>query len=294
MLSTFPTQHALLAQLAQRVADSRLQPEQCDLQPVLTLLLTAIAPLPIAQQLEIAGYVFEQLAGVVNERASLMLAAWESWHSTQAPVIDLSGDADLFVQSQALDVADLFAVALPTPYPSVRQSLSGRGSAFEEGDGLGLGLGFEGWSGAASSEADDTLEGEGEPLQAYCGLEPMPLDETEMLTALQALSHGENIPQWSTQVSEGMQALTSKARNQDQALPLLSLQQSLHMPLVEVWLALLLGDTGYQLTRSVAVELEDFNAWSEAFYSGAGLQVVALNSPPVETRGILSGCCYVG
>ena len=65
-------------------------------------------------------------------------------------------------------------------------------------------------------------------------------------------------------------------QHQDQALLLLSLQQSLHIPLVEVWLVLLLGETGYQLMRAVAVELNDFNAWSEAFYSGAGLQVVSV------------------
>ena len=44
--------------------------------------------------------------------------------------------------------------------------------------------------------------------------------------------------------------------------------QSLQVPLVEVWLALLLGDSGYQLTRPAYGELADFAAWSEAFYSG--------------------------
>jgi hypothetical protein len=267
MLSPSPSQHDLLVQLDQAVATSRLQPEACDLPALLALLLEAIAPLPIAQQLEIAGYVFEQLAGIVDERASLMLSAWESWHSTKAPVVDLSGDADLFVQSQQLSVADLFAAAVTAPYPSVRQSPSVRGSAFESEPG----------EAEVTNSVD--LQEWGALERVLCAeaseLEPMPLDETEMLTALQALSHGENIPQWSTQVSEGMQALTSKTKHQGQALPLLSLQQSLQMPLVEVWLALLLGDTGYQLTRS-AVELESFTAWSEAFYSGAGLQVVAV------------------
>lgn len=196
--------------------------------------------------------MFEQLAGVVNERASLMLSAWESWHSTQSPVLDLSDDADLFVQSQALDVADLFAVALPTPYPSQRQSPSVRGSAFdEEGEAMG----------ATCSEA---LLGLGESVVEHniCGevADFEPLNESEMLSTIKSLSHGENIPQWSEQVSEGMRSLTIKAKHQGQALPLLSLQQSLHMPLVEVWLALLLGDTGYQLTRQVGVEQDDFTA----------------------------------
>ena len=269
MLSpTAPSQQALLAQLDQLVTDSCLQPQQCDLQPVLTLLLTAIAPLPVAQQLDVAGYVFEQLAGVVNERASLMLAAWESWHSTQAPIVDLSGDADLFVQSQALDVSDLFAVALPMPYPSVRQPPSVRGSAFDE-EGEEGEIALKLW-GLGESETEVGNCGE------VADFEPEPLDESTMLSTIKSLSHSENIPQWSEQVSEGMQALTIKAKHQDQALPLLSLQQSLHMPLVEVWLALLLGDTGYQLTRTVSVELDDFTTWSEAFYNGAGLWVVAV------------------
>ncbi|XHX79284.1 MAG: hypothetical protein RBJ76_04955 [Stenomitos frigidus ULC029] len=268
MLTPIPTQHALLEQLDQAVTHSRLQPEQCDLPSLLTLLLTAIAPLPLAQQLDIAGYVFEQLAGIVDERANRMLSAWESWHSTKAPVVNLSGDADLFVQSQQLDVADLFAAALPTPYPTQRQAPGVRGAAFESEQG----------EGEVTNSVD--LQEWGALGRVLCAeavdLEPSPLDETEMLTALQALSHGENIPQWSEKVSEAMQALTRKSAHKRRSLSLAALQQSLQMPLVEVWLALLLGDSGYQLTRQSSAELEDFNAWSEAFYSGGSLQVEAV------------------
>jgi hypothetical protein len=73
-----------------------------------------------------------------------------------------------------------------------------------------------------------------------------------------------------------MRSLTQKQRCQVKALPLLTLQESLQVPLVEVWLALLLGDSGYQLTRPTGGELADFNAWSDAFYSGASLQVTAV------------------
>ena len=72
-------------------------------------------------------------------------------------------------------------------------------------------------------------------------------------------------------------SLTQQQRHVVKGLPLLALQQALKMPLVEVWLALLLGESGYQLTRPASRELEDFTAWSEAFYSGAALKVIAVD-----------------
>lgn len=265
MLPAAPSHYDRFTQLDQAIITARLEPEQCDLQPVLTLLLDVIAPLPIAQQLDIAGYVFEQLAGVVKERASRMLAAWESWHGTQSPIIDLSGDTDLFVQSQALDVADLFAPALPTPYPSQRQPPTSRGSALAD-------------QAAAEREGGpglETLDWREEVSDSLDAIDREPMPAADVLATLQSLSHGENIPQWSEQVSEAMQTLTQH-HPQARSLPLLSLQQTLNMPLVEVWLALLLGDSGYQLSRSGGGELEDFNAWAESFYSGASLQVAVV------------------
>ncbi|XGW00895.1 MAG: hypothetical protein ACAF41_33510 (plasmid) [Leptolyngbya sp. BL-A-14] len=129
------------------------------------------------------------------------------------------------------------------------------------------------------SEGLSDLLAPGSGHTAVVSLEPIETDEADeadVIATIKALSHGENIPLWPSQVSEAMQVLTSKQRRQVKALPLLALQQSLQVPLVEVWLALLLGNSGYQLTRPGGGELEDFNAWADAFYSGSSLQVSAV------------------
>ncbi|GEM_PF-6625164 len=178
MSPSAPASPSLLDQLDVLVTASRVQPAQCELQPLLTLLLQAIAPLPLAEQLAIAGSVFDQLAGVVDARAQLLFASWESWHGTQSPVVDLSGDTELFVQSQSLAVADLFAPPLRAPY--THRAGMGRGDAFadqqeSELDGLGwdgLGLGLERLglgaclSGTEDGLTDGTLAGEGHDLMA--------------------------------------------------------------------------------------------------------------------------------
>ena len=239
-------------------------PEDLEAADLLQIMAQAIAPLPLAEQLAVAGFVFDQLAGVVNTRATLLLESWESWHRPVDPILDFSRDPDLFVQSQRLELSDLVdTTPAPVFYPLERKSPSSPDSAFDDAD-VTDDHGLEGL-------LSDGLLGVQAPIPAAVPTEP--LSESDVLDTLRALSHGENIPLWSSQVSDAMRSLTQKQRRPVKALPLLTLQQSLQVPLVEVWLALLLGDSGYQLTRPVSRELEDFNAWADAFYSGASLQV---------------------
>ena len=245
-------------------------PEDLEASLLFQVMAQAIAPLPLSEQLAVAGLVFDQLAGVVNTRATLLLESWESWHRPSDPVLDFSSDPDLFVQSQRLELSDLVdTTPEPVFYPFERKSPTSPDSAFDE-------------AGAETSLGDELsalflAAGAHAPV---VNLEPADVataaTEADVMETIKALSHGENIPLWSSQVSAAMRSLTQQQRTQGKSMPLLALQQSLQVPLVEVWLALLLGDSGYQLTRPASGELEDFNAWSDAFYSGASLQVSAV------------------
>ena len=96
----------------------------------------AISPLPVSEQLAVAGLVFDQLAGVVNRRATLLLESWESWHRPTDPVLDFSRDPDLFVQSQRLELSELVdTTPEPVFYPFERKSPTSPDSAFDEGEG---------------------------------------------------------------------------------------------------------------------------------------------------------------
>lgn len=246
-------------------------PETLALSPLFQVMSQAIASLPLSEQLAIAGLVFDQLAGVVGTRSALLMESWESWHRPTDPILDFSSDPDLFVQSQRLELADLLdTTPEPVFYPFERRSPTSPDSAFDEGEGGGDSLeGFlgDGLTGGSDVGIDSALPET--PTE--------PLSESEVMASIKSLSHGENIPLWSQQVSAAMRSLTqTQQQTQVKALPLLALQQSLQVPLVEVWLALLLGDSGYQLTRPVSEELADFTAWADAFYSGASLQVTAV------------------
>lgn len=259
-----------LSDLWQALDQVLRHPETLALSPLFGIMAQAIAPLPLSEQLAIAGLVFDQLAGVVGTRAALLMESWESWHRPTDPLLDFSSDPDLFVQSQRLELIDLLdASPEPVFYPLERKSPTSPDSAFDEGE-TGRDT-LEGLLGDRFAGGNDGGVDTGLPEAAT---EPLP--ESDMLTAIKSLSHGENIPLWSSQVSTVMRLLTRQQRCPVKSMPLLVLQQSLQVPLVEVWLALLLGDSGYVLTRAGGGELEDFTAWSDAFYSGSGLQVMAL------------------
>lgn len=239
-------------------------PELLSMSPLFQVMLQAIAPLPLSEQLAVAGLVFDQLAGVVSTRSTLLMESWESWHRPTDPVLDFSRDADLFVQSQRLELSDLIdTTPEPVFYPFQRQPPTVRGNAFESEPGEDSPDDWSDLLAPGSRNADCPV----------VNLEPP--SEASVMESIKALSHGENIPLWSAQVSAAMQSLVPQQRSHSESLPLLALQHSLQVPLVEVWLALLLGDSGYQLTRAAGEELPDFHAWSEAFYSGATLQVTA-------------------
>lgn len=260
-----------LSDLWQALDQVLRHPEALESSNLLQVMSQAISPLPLSEQLAVAGFVFDQLAGVVNTRATLLLESWESWHRPSDPVLDFSRDPDLFVQSQRLELSDLVNTTLePVFYPLQRKSPTSPDSAFEEEGGGSGEDDLEGLLGDVLGSGVDV----GHDL-ALPETTTEPLSESEVMASIKSLSHGENIPLWSSQVSEAMRSLTQQ--QPVQALPLLALQEALQVPLVEVWLALLLGDSGYQLQRDdVAMQVETTVAVDEAtqFYSGQSLLVV--------------------
>ena len=111
-----------LSELWQALDQVIRHPEALALSSLLGVMSQAIAPLPLSDQLAIAGLVFDQLAGVVGTRSALLMESWESWHRPSDPILDFSHDPDLFVQSQRLELSNLLD-ASPDPvfYPFQRK-----------------------------------------------------------------------------------------------------------------------------------------------------------------------------
>ena len=95
-----------LSELWQALDHVIRHPEALALSPLLGVMSQAIVPLPLSDQLAIAGLVFDQLAGIVGTRSALLIESWESWHRPSDPILDFSHDPDLFVQSQRLELSN--------------------------------------------------------------------------------------------------------------------------------------------------------------------------------------------
>ncbi|OUC15079.1 MAG: hypothetical protein B0A82_08860 [Alkalinema sp. CACIAM 70d] len=205
-------------------------PETADLRSLCDTLEQTLSDHSLAEQLAVAGQVLMQLSEVYAERANLLMSGWERRHNPAEPVVNLDACVDLFVQSLALDVSDLFEESEPVQYPTHRKQ---RSSAQIDGSVVG----------AVDKEAllhwVDQLAAE------------PPLDEAQMAEQIQELAHGENVEEWSRAIDQYLGSTCTE-------IQLVELQKGLAMPIVEVWLGLLLG--GYPLVQRGAF-YDDQTVW---------------------------------
>lgn len=194
-------------------------PETADLRSLCETLEQILSHQPLAIQLRVAGDVLVKLCEVCAARSQLMIATWEHHHAPSEPVVDLASCVDLFVQSLSLNVTDLFEAPEPVQYPANRQKRS-------------------------SQDAEGSIVGEVDKATLLDFVEQFsteqPLNEIELASQIKSLAHGENVEEWSRAIAQGFQGLNATVR-------LVELQQTLRMPMIEVWLGLLLG--GYSLEQ---------------------------------------------
>jgi hypothetical protein len=82
------------------------------------------APISISEQLAKAGHFFDQIAALIAIRADLAISSWQQRHSPIEPVVLPDFLEDLFVQSQQVDLSDLFFEDSQHYYPQ-RESREG-------------------------------------------------------------------------------------------------------------------------------------------------------------------------
>ena len=194
-------------------------PETADLRLLCDALEQTLSDQSLTEQLAVAGNVLVHLSEVHAARADLLISRWERRHNPAEPVVNLEECVDLFVQSLALDVSELFEEPEPIQYPANRKQ---KLSIQEEGSVVG-----EVDKNALLNWVDQMTAAQ-------------PLDELQMVEQIQELAHGENVEEWSRAIAQYLQHFGSNIRLPD-------LQQALKMPLVELWIGLLLG--GYLLEQ---------------------------------------------
>jgi len=118
-------------------------------------------------------------------------------------------------------------------------------------------------SGEVDLTAGDSIAGEVTKESMLSVLEMLnqlnsPMTEADQMKIIKSLSHGEDVPLWSSKLIAYLQK-----RDSTKPMTLLDLPQALGMPFAEVWLTLLLGEHDYQLRRT-----------GDDFYSATDIEVV--------------------
>jgi chromatin segregation and condensation protein Rec8/ScpA/Scc1 (kleisin family) len=160
------------------------------------------------EQLRIGGTAIAQLAEVCQLKAERLLTDWEEIHNETGPAMAEDLLAGLVQRTMYLELSDL----IRQPQPSPRKPAKPKQTVIGEVEKAKL-IAF-----LAAQEAE---------------LEP------ETAEAALAVAHEEDVSQWVATISDWMKTHSKPS------IRLLELQRSLKMPLIQVWLALLLG--GYSL-----------------------------------------------
>ena len=152
--------------------------------------------------LRVAGDILVQLAGLCEAKADVLWEDWQDAHNAEGPVMGDDWLQGLTRQTQELDFSDL-----------VRRSYTPSCDRPDE-----------------DKADEDSVAGSVEKTSVLDMIDA--LEDTDLKRQALAVSHSENVSDWVRAISEGQT---------DQPQRLVDLQRQLKMPIVEVWIAALLG-----------------------------------------------------
>ena len=182
-------------------------PETADVLSLWAQFEGELAGLEQRDHLRVAGDILVQLAGLCEAKADLLWEDWQDAHNAEGPVMDGDWLQGLTRQTQELDFSDL-----------VQRS-------YQTGDRPN------------EDKADeDSVAGDVAKLSVLDMIDA--LEDADLKSQALAVSHAENVSDW-------VKALANKQAESPQRL--VDLQQQLQMPLIEVWIAALLG--GFSLEQ---------------------------------------------
>ena len=160
-----------------------------------------LAGLEQRDHLRVAGDILVQLAGLCEAKADVLWEDWQDAHNADGPVMDGDWLQGLTRQTQELDFSEL-----------VKRS-------YQKGDHLD------------EEKADeDFVVGDVDKASVLDMIDA--LEDTDLKKQALAVSHAENVSDW-------VKALALAQTRSPQRL--VDLQRQLKMPLIEVWIAALLG-----------------------------------------------------
>ncbi|MFK8182230.1 MAG: hypothetical protein AB8B99_02565 [Phormidesmis sp.] len=177
-------------------------PENADVLSLWSQFEGELAGLENRDHLRVAGDILVQLAGLCETKADLLWEDWQDAHNADGPVMDGDWLQGVTRQTQELDFSEL----VNRSYQSSRENSN------------------------EDKLDEDSVAGDVQKLSVLDMIDA--LEDADLKRQALAVSHSENVSEW-------VKALA--AQQQDSPQRLVDLQQQLKMPLIEVWIAALLG-----------------------------------------------------
>jgi len=200
--------------------EAAIAPAEADLKQLLTVLEQSLATLDTIGQLQVAAEAIAQIVQVFQDRSVLAFEELEAKNSDEGPLMP-SDAFDRYVrQTMEVDFDQFIEpiASLPRQSPERSPFLTAQGSVVGELDQVAL-----------LCALDDQLSQHPE------------WTEAEAFNEALNLAHDEDISTWAHTIAQWMVAQNIST------IPLVQLQQSVEMPLVQLWLTLLLG--GYTIEQ---------------------------------------------
>ena len=149
-----------------------------------------------------------RLAGLCEAKADLLWEDWEDAHNAEGPVMDGDWLQGVTRQTQELDFSDLVNRSYRTDSELANEDKTD----------------------------EDSVAGEALKLSVLDMIDA--LEDVDLKSQALAVSHAENVSDWVAALAD---------RQDESPQRLVDLQQQLRMPLIEVWIAALLG--GFELEQ---------------------------------------------
>lgn len=200
--------------LWEMLKEATIAPDEADLRQLLDVLEGALSNLDMVRQLQVAEEAIAQIVQVFQERSTLAFEELEATASDAGPV--MAEDAfDRYVrQTMEVDFAQFIEPleTLPRKARERQVRLDEQGSVAGEIDQAAL------------------LQALDEQIGQHPGW-----TEAEAFNRAIGIAHDEDVSTWTKAIAQCLQ------ERQISMIPLVQLQQTVGMPLVQLWLALLLG-----------------------------------------------------
>ena len=161
-----------------------------------------LAGLEQRDHLRVAGDILVQLAGLCEAKADVLWEDWQDANNAEGPVMGEGWLQGLTRQTQELDFSDLVSRSYHTSNELAN----------------------------ADKADEDSVAGDVEKLSVLDMIGA--LEDDDLKSQALAVSHAENVSAWVKALADQQQASPQR---------LIDIQQQLKMPLIEVWIAALLG-----------------------------------------------------